>query len=157
MAYKVLIFHLGHHMLLSSYIPLTLLSVSQFFHALFHLQKINIIFSNYYYAVTSALNNHVLQQSIQPFTKFQSNYVRSRTVTLSTWHEGIESTSFACRFVRLDPRRFLSSRSHVGTYHIILIINSFSETTFFKLLSATTRACIISSYFFLLYTCTFDT
>ena len=73
------------------------------------------------------------------------------------WHERTESTSFAGRFVRLDPRLFLSSRSYVGTYHIILIINSFSETTFFKLLSATTRAWIISSYFFLLYICTFDT
>ena len=77
--------------------------------------------------------------------------------THSTWHERTKSTSFTGRFIRLDPRRFLSSRSYVGTYHIILIINSFSETTFFKLLSATTRAWIISSYFFLLYICTFDT
>ena len=77
--------------------------------------------------------------------------------TVSTWHERTESTSFVRQFVRLDPQVFLSSWSYVGTYHIILIINSFSETTFFKLLSATTRAWIISSYFFLLYICTFDT
>ena len=35
---------------------------------------------------------------------------------VSTWHERTESTSFAYRFVRLDPPLFLPSQSYVGTY-----------------------------------------
>ena len=49
------------------------------------------------------------------FSLFDSlTFVSSTTV--STWHERTESTSFAERFVRLDPPLFLSSRSYVGTY-----------------------------------------
>ena len=39
--------------------------------------------------------------------------------TVSTWHERTESTSFACRFVRLDPPLFLPSQPYVGTYPLL--------------------------------------
>ena len=41
-----------------------------------------------------------------------------KETTVSTWHERTESTSFARRFVRLDPPLFLPSQSYVGTYHL---------------------------------------
>ena len=40
--------------------------------------------------------------------------------THSTWHERTESTSFARRFVRLDPPLFLSSRSYMGIYPFLI-------------------------------------
>lgn len=39
-----------------------------------------------------------------------------RRHTVSTWHERTESTSFAERFVRLDPPLFLPSRWYAETY-----------------------------------------
>ena len=41
---------------------------------------------------------------------------RASRATVSTWHERIASTSFAGRFVRLDPPLFLPFQSYVGTY-----------------------------------------
>ena len=45
-----------------------------------------------------------------------------RHVTTSTWHERTESTSFTGRFVRLDPRLFLSSWSYARTYQFLYFI-----------------------------------
>lgn len=46
----------------------------------------------------------------------QSGYSLIIKQTTSQWHERIESTSFAGRFVRLDPPLLLYSWSYVETY-----------------------------------------
>lgn len=57
-----------------------------------------------------------------PKTKDFYEFTRCRQQTVSTWHERTESTSFAGRFVRLDPLPFLSSRSYAGTYQFLYFI-----------------------------------
>lgn len=65
---------------------------------------------------------HLLHSSIKIYCNqfalcCQHKRIPVRTLEQPIWHERIESTSFAGRFVRLDPRLFLTSWSYVGTYH----------------------------------------
>ena len=69
-----------------------------------------------------------------------SVFLRESTATVSTWLERTESTSFAGRFVRLDPPLFLSSRSYMETYQFL-----FSRTIFiFPFITSGTNLEVIS-------------